>query len=389
MPGHRIIRRAFPSASAPGTVIPSTAGSDDPDPRDPDQERPTLTENFDPDAAALDDAGIFGLPADPERSMVHVVPVPFDATTSYRKGAAGGPDAILRASRQVDLYDLMTGKPWERGICMLPPDPRIERLNEEATRKAEPIIEIGGRIGDDARLAKQLARVNEIGAEVNEIVRAQVDAILQQGRLPVVVGGDHSVPFGAIQACAARYPGMGVLHFDAHADLREAYEGFEWSHASIMHNVAMKLSDVGVLVQAGLRDMGEREHAMIVGSEGRIRVLHDLEWSRAKAAGADLRDLARGMIAALPEHVYVSFDIDGLDPTLCPSTGTPVPGGFTWHETMLWLDQIAHSGKRIVGLDLNEVSPGDGSMDPDADTWDAIVGARLLYRLIGTALLTR
>jgi agmatinase len=349
-----------------------------------------MNEPFDPDAAALDDAGIFGLPTDPERALVHIVPVPFDATTSYRKGAAGGPAAILQASRQVDLFDLMTGKPWQKGICMLPADERIEELNDKATDKAERIIELGGRIGDEARLAKNLARVNEIGAEVNEIVRAQVDAILSSNRLPVVVGGDHSVPFGAIQACAQRFPGLGVLHFDAHADLRAAYEGFEWSHASIMHNVATKLPGVKRLVQAGLRDIGEREHTMIANSNGRIRALSDVDWGRAKAAGASLRDLVRATIAELPDFVYLSFDIDGLDPTLCPNTGTPVPGGFTWHETMMWLDELARSKKRIVGLDLNEVSPGDGGEVYDGfDAWDAIVGARLLYRMIGTALLTR
>jgi len=95
------------------------------------------------------------------------------------------------------------------------------------------------------------------------------------------------------------------------------------------------------------------------------------------------------IVASLPHEVYLSFDIDGLDPTLCPNTGTPVPGGFTWHETMMWLDELARAKKRIVGLDLNEVSPGEGDVDPDVDTWDAIVGARLLYRLIGTALMTR
>jgi agmatinase len=348
-----------------------------------------VTESFDPDAAAFDDAGIFGLPADPERAAVHVVPVPFDATTSYRKGAAGGPGAVLRASRQVDLFDLMTGKPWTHGICMLAADPRIQKLNEKATGKADRIIAVGGRIGTDARLAKDLARVNEIGAEINAIVREQVEAILAQGKLPAVVGGDHSVPFGAIQACAENFPGLGVLHFDAHADLRAAYEGFEWSHASIMHNVVTKLPKVGKLVQVGIRDLGEREHAMITGSKGRLSVLTDVEWGRAKAGGANMRDLVRRTIAELPQHVYVSFDVDGLDPTLCPSTGTPVPGGFSWHETMLWLDELSHSKKRIVGLDLNEVSPGPSGTDEDTDTWDAIVGARLLYRLIGTALMTR
>jgi agmatinase len=202
-----------------------------------------------------------------------------------------------------------------------------------------------------------------------------------------VLGGDHSVPFGAIAACVERFPKLGVLHFDAHADLREAYEGFTWSHASIFHNVITRLP-VERLVQVGLRDLGEREHRTIQESHGRLTALFDADWQRAKLEGENLRELARQTIALLPDEVYLSFDVDGLDPTLCPNTGTPVPGGLAWHEAMLWLQELARSKKRIVGLDLNEVSPGDDA-DSDVDSWDAIVGARLLYRMIGTAVAAR
>ena len=347
-----------------------------------------MNEPFDPDAAASDDGGLFGLPPDPERALVHVIPVPFDATTSYRKGAALGPEAVLRASRQVDLFDLQTGKPWRKGIVMLEPDPRIEELNDEATEKAEPVIERGGRIAGDRKLEKKLARVNEIGGELNAIVREAVRGVLAREKLPVVLGGDHSVPFGAIEACVERFPGLGVLHFDAHADLREAYEGFTWSHASIFHNVATRLLGVSKLVQVGLRDLGEREQQTIEGSRGRLVALYDPEWQRAKLDGQSLRELVRATLAHLPENVYLSFDVDGLDPVLCPNTGTPVPGGLSWADAMLWLEELARSKRRIVGLDLNEVSPGEHD-DGEADTWDAIVGARLLYRLIGTAVANR
>jgi agmatinase len=343
--------------------------------------------DFDPDAAALEESGIFGLPFGPEQAEVHVIPVPFDATTSYRKGAARGPEAVLRASRQVDLTDLMFGEFWKRGIAMLPADPRIEALNRRATHGAERVIAAGGRVAGKRRLEQDLARVNAIGAELNSIVREAAAATLAQGKLPVVLGGDHATPFGAIQAASERHPALGVLHFDAHADLRDAYEGFDWSHASILHNVATRLSGVSKVVQVGIRDLGERELALIRGSGGRIRTLFDTDWSRARLEGANLRDLVRSTLAQLPQEVYVSFDVDGLDPALCPNTGTPVPGGLGWHEAMLWLEELARSGRRVVGLDLNEVSPG--ATDPEQDAWDAIVGARLLYRLIGAALATR
>jgi agmatinase len=342
---------------------------------------------FDPDAAAAEGSGIFGLPSDERRARVHVIPVPFDATTSYRKGTARGPEAILRASKQVDLFDLQTGKPYEHGIAMLAADPRIARLNTEAGEKADRIIDVAGQVGSDRALKSALERVNAIGAEINRIVHDEVTAALDDERLPVVVGGDHSTPFGAMQALSEHHRGLGVLHFDAHADLREAYEGFEWSHASIMDNVAKRLDGVAKLVQVGIRDIGEREHERIASSKGRIHALFDVDWQRAKLDRKDLRALVRRTLDELPDEVYLSFDVDGLDPTLCPNTGTPVPGGLMWSEAMLWLEELARSKRKIVGLDLNEVSPGDAS--PEIDSWDAIVGARLLYRLIGTALAAR
>jgi agmatinase len=314
--------------------------------------------------------------------------VPFDATTSYRKGAARGPAAILQASRQVELFDpsagSAAGRPHLQGICMLAADPRISKLNDEAGSKADRIIAVGGSIGKDRSLARDLERVNEIGAEVNAIVREATERVLDAQKLPAILGGDHSAPFGAMEAITERFAGLGILHFDAHADLREAFEGFEWSHASIMHNVVSRLPGVAVLVQVGIRDLGEREHEKILGSKGRIRTLFDGEWARARLEGFNLRELVKKRLEPLPENVYVSFDVDGLDPTLCPNTGTPVPGGLTWHEAMLWIEELSKSGRRVVGLDLNEVSPGDG--DPERDSWDAIVGARLLYRLIGAAV---
>ncbi|HVS09915.1 MAG TPA: agmatinase family protein [Planctomycetota bacterium] len=341
---------------------------------------------FDPGAAAAPGSGIFGLSSSPGDSAVHVLGVPFDATASYRKGAWRAPEAILRASRQVDLYDLATGRPYEVGICMVDAGTDIAALNAEASPLADLVIAAGGDVSADLRLARALESVNSIGERLNALVRSRAEAVLDQGKLPAVVGGDHSAPYGAIAACAERFPGLGLLHFDAHADLRRAYEGFEWSHASILDNVMRRLP-VALLLQVGLRDLSEEEHERIRSSEGRICAVFDRDWSSARLEGRNLRKLARQALSALPDTVYVSFDVDGLDPALCPGTGTPVPGGLGWNEAMLWLDELARSKKRVVGLDLNEVNPG--SAGPDEDSYDAIVGARLLYRLIGTALLTR
>jgi agmatinase len=228
--------------------------------------------------------------------------------------------------------------------------------------------------------------VDGIMDELNAWVAARTDAALAAGKLAVLLGGDHSTPFGAIGAHAARHPGMGILHVDAHADLRVAYEGFAWSHASILRNVVERL-DVGTVVQVGVRDLCDEELEAIRGSGGRIRTLFDHEWAEARFAGADLAGVVRRALEPLPEEVYVTFDVDGLDPTLCPGTGTPVPGGLSWHEAMLLLGELARSGRRIVGCDLNEVAPSPVA-DARRDPWDAVVGARLLYRMIGFALAT-
>lgn len=343
--------------------------------------------SFDPDAAADPASGLFGLDPDPREAGVHVIAVPFDATASYRKGAWRGPAAVLRASHQVELLDLEHGRPYEAGICYVADDGAVEAANREATALADRVIAAGGRVEGDAELSEALVKVNAIGTRVNGIVRERAERALDEDKLPVVLGGDHSVPFGAIEACAERHPRMGILHFDAHADLRAAFEGFTWSHASIMENVLRRIPAVAQLVQVGIRDVGAAEMDAIRGSDGRVYALFDRDWSRAKLTGADMRSMVRDHLALLPPEVWVSFDVDGLDPTLCPNTGTPVPGGLDWGEVGLWLEELVASGRRVVGLDLNEVNPGDG--EAHGDTWDAIVGARLLYRLIGAALRTR
>jgi agmatinase len=335
---------------------------------------------FDPDAAASNSSGIYGLPFTPEEAYVIVIPVPYEATTSYGGGTSGGPAAVLEASRQIDLFDRDTGRPYERGIAMLELPHEIAHLNTLAKSTAESVIEQGGIVDEETRI--RAAEVNAAGERVNEWVYAETRAHLDAGRMPVVLGGDHSVPFGAIRAYAERYPGMGILHLDAHADLRDAYEGFTWSHASIFHNVMTRVPGVGRLVQVGIRDLGQAENRMIESSGSRIVAFFDSDLARRKEEGTPWATLADEIVAQLPETVYLSWDIDGLDPTLCPSTGTPVPGGLSWNEAIGLLRAIRRASKRIVGLDLCEVSPGDTE-------WDANVAARLLYKMIGFALLTQ
>jgi len=338
--------------------------------------------SFDPNAAALPGSGAFGLPESKDAKVV-ILPVPFDATTSYAKGAALGPEAIVEASKQVDLFDLETGKPYEQGIAMLEPlggraVRQIKVWNQDASRLAQPIIDAGGQT-EVPGLAKALARVNQISEQLNQAVQKRAAAAIEAGRIVATLGGDHSTPFGAIQAHAEAHPGLGVLHFDAHADLRVAYEGFSWSHASIMFNVADRLP-VKRLVQVGLRDFCEEELERIQSSRGRIIAHFDAHLAAARQGGVPFGKLCAQIVRDLPQEVYVSFDIDALDPSLCPNTGTPVPGGLSFHDANAVLREVVASGRRIVGFDLCEVAPGARG------DWDANVGARVLYKLIGWTL---
>jgi agmatinase len=339
---------------------------------------------FDPNAAAQPGSGIFGLPFSINEARVAVLPVPFDATTSYAKGAADGPEAILEASKQVDLFDLETGKPYEQGIAMVELPKAVaqglKKWNQQAGRLAEPVIAAGGA-GSSRKLKANLRQIDDICERVNSFVYLNTKALKAQGKLVALVGGDHATPFGSIQAHAEMHPGLGVLHIDAHADLRESFEGFTWSHASIMYNVATRIPGVKRLVQVGIRDFCEEELQFSRASKGKVHTFFDAELARERLSGVSWRKQCERIVEKLPKDVYLSFDIDGLDPALCPHTGTPVPGGLSYHEACMLMAAVSESGRRIVGVDLNEVAPG-----PDGDEWDANVGARLLYKLIGWML---
>jgi agmatinase len=332
---------------------------------------------FDPNAAATGDSGVFGLPYTQEESTLVYLPVPWEATTSYGGGTSNGPQAILTASRQVDLFDLDVVKPYEPGLFMLSESAEVRAWSEKGKAEAAKIIEVGGNIEGNASLKKSLEIVNELSEKVNQFVYRETKSILGSGKIAAVVGGDHSVPFGALQAVGEKYPSFGILHFDAHSDTRDAYEGFQWSHASIMRNVLDRLPAVNKLVQVGIRDVCEEEIDYTRAQGDRMSVFFDRDLVRRRFQGVTWAATAKEIVDRLPHDVWVSFDIDGLDPRYCPNTGTPVAGGLDFQEANFILQTLARSGRRIIGFDLNEVAP-----DPAGENeWDANVGARLLYKL--------
>jgi len=330
--------------------------------------------SFDPSAAAAADSGLFGLTFDETESLVVAIPVPFDATTSYGGGTSRGPEAILTASRQVDLEDAQFGDFWRAGIMMRPAEARIAEANAEASDLAD-----AARGGDRSALE----RVNGLSGEVHELVRAAAGDALRAGRIPAVVGGEHSVSFGAIAAAADAAGPIGVLHIDAHDDLRSAYEGFRWSHASVMRNVMERVPGAERVVSVGVRDFCDEEKRERERLGARWVSYDDLALTRRLAGGEAFGAVTKEIASALPERVYITLDIDGLEPALCPGTGTPVPGGLSWRQFVALVDAVAESGKTIVGFDVVEVSPREG------DEWDANVGARALFKLCGLAIRSR
>lgn len=340
---------------------------------------------FDPNSTALAESGVFGLPFTADEAKLHLIPVPWEVTTSYGRGASLGPDAVLRASRQVDLFDLETGDAWKIGYMMDEIDrewfERNLRLKEMALERLE-LIEAGE---EDSESAERLRNeINEASAELNQWVEREALKKLRAGKIVGLVGGDHSTPFGLISALKQVHGAdFGVLHIDAHADLRDAYQGYDFSHASIMHNVMERIGPAK-LVQVGIRDFSIGEFNYSESKKPQIQTHYDRQLKKRLENGETWAAVARGLIAELPKKIYVSFDIDGLDPALCPNTGTPVPGGLSFDQAVSLLAAIADAGKQIIGFDLNEVA----EPTPGAAEWDANVGARMLFKMCGWAAVT-
>ena len=327
------------------------------------------------------DAGLFGLDIQEKDAALVLIPVPWDATTSYGRGTAGGPQGIVKASHQLDLEDLSYGSPWTSGILMDAQMDWMPALNEETTRLVEEVREASESHGDTQALLNQ---VNLNSEKVDSSVEARATELYDQGKIVGVVGGDHSSPLGMIRAAAKKFGSFGILHFDAHFDLRDAYEGFKGSHASIMHNVLDQCPEVTKLVQVGIRDFCEAERKATERQADRIKVFYDQHLFKHKALGHSFDAWVQKVIAELPEKVWISFDIDGLSAAYGPSTGTPVPGGLSYAEAQYLIEQLAFSGRTIVGFDLCEVSP-----DVHGSEWDLNVGARVLYKLCGACLHTQ
>ncbi len=330
-------------------------------------------EDFDPNG--LGQKGkLFGLPCEPEDSALVIVPVPWEATVSYHTGTANGPKAILDASIQVDLFQKDNGDFWKQGISMLP---IAEELIEESNKIRSLVSTY---LENEQSENPLLEQINVACENLNIHVKTITKGLLQQNKRVGLVGGDHSTPLGFLKALNEKHERFGILHIDAHMDLRKAYQGLTSSHASIMYN-ALKLPSISRIVQVGIRDYCEEELNNVKRSVGRVAVFFDEDLKTAQFNGTTWDEICDRIIKELPQKVYISFDIDGLDPKLCANTGTPVPGGLDYDQAVYLLKKLVTSKREIIGFDLSEVAPGK-----DND-WDANVGARVLFQLCSALLL--
>ncbi len=333
-----------------------------------------LLTRFDPNGVGLKNGKFIGLPFDEKDADIVLMSVPWDVTVSYAGGTSRGPGNILEASSQLDLFLPDAPETWKQGIYFMPPDQGLMKDNDCLRTKAEQYIsalENGVDVLADDRLFFILQEINLACEKMVGRVYRQAKQLISQGKKTGLVGGDHSTPLGLIQALSEVHEDMGILQIDAHCDLRKAYEGFVYSHASIFYNV-LDRTNVKKIVQTGIRDLCDAEFQMASEDE-RISLFLDNDIQRGVLDGIPFREIADEIVNQLPTSVYVSFDIDGLEPQLCPGTGTPVPGGLRYEQAIYLLRRIKESGREVVGFDLCEVG--------GKSEWDGNVGARMLYYL--------
>jgi agmatinase len=267
------------------------------------------------------------------------------------------------------------GNFWQKGIYMTEISEDIISKSHSFRAKAIEAIKLlqSGANEEHPILKKNIEAINKASNDLNNWVYDYTTTFLNDQKKVILLGGDHSTPYGYIKALAAIHESFGILQIDAHCDLRNAYEGFQFSHASVMFN-AIQLQSVQSLTQVGIRDFCEDELSLSNEHIKPIHIFFDRTMNYKRSMGASWQDLCQEIIDQLPPKIYISFDIDGLKPYLCPNTGTPVPGGLEVDEVFMLFNMIKAKGIQIIGADLNEVGN---------DLWDANVGARVLYRLCG------
>ncbi len=328
---------------------------------------------YDPNNVGLASNNIFGLPFKTSDARLVFIPVPWDVTASNFPGTSSGPENILRHSYQIDLFAPAAVNAWKFGMAMEDIDSDTTRMNAKIRKKAEELMKLledGNEAETNDNMLSILETVNTACEELIARIESKSTNYIKNNQLPFLVGGDHSISGGLIRALE-KENSFGILQIDAHADLRYAYQGFKHSHASVMRNV-LGLSGVVKIVQVGIRELCPEELEIIKGNHNRITTFFDHDISRRIFNGATWNSICNEIVDGLPEKVYITFDVDGLNPSLCPGTGTPVPGGLSYNQAVYLIETLLRSGRQIIGADL--VETGQQNID-------GMISCRLLFQM--------
>lgn len=332
---------------------------------------------FDPNSVGNPNNNVFGLPFSEEDARLIILPVPWEVTVSYGAGTSRAAEHVSKSSKQVDVFDTDGNHGWKQGFYMKDVDRRMLMKSDYLRKEAELYIDYisrGEEVEKNKFMCKSLKEINEGSAIMNQWVYDQSKALLENEKLVGLLGGDHSTSLGFLKALSEKHGDFGVLQIDAHCDLRKSYEYFTYSHASIMYNALTEIPSLQKLVQVGVRDYCEEEWEYICNSNYRVVTYFDKAIKERQFEGESWKHIVEEIVNQLPQKVYISFDIDGLDRKLCPNTGTPVQGGFETEEVFFLFKKITESGRKLIGFDLVEI--GVGQTD-----WDSNVGAHCLWRL--------
>ncbi len=333
--------------------------------------------DFDPNAASNPTHNIYGFPITEEEAKLVILPVPWEVTVSFGAGTSRSAEHIFKASMQVDIFDQDYPNTWKHGFYLRPVDKKILLKSDFLRKEAELYIDyisLGQDPAENAFMSKSLKDINAGGTYLNEWVYEQTKGLMNKGKLVALLGGDHSVSLGYWKAIAEKHGEYGILQIDAHPDLRRKYENFNYSHASVMYNALNEIPQIQKLIQLGIRDYSQEEFDYIQNSNGKVVTFFDKKIRERLYEGESWKRITDDIIAELPSKIFLSFDIDGLDPRHAPNTGTPVHGGFDPEQIYYLLRKMNDAGKQLVGFDLVEIGVGE-------NYWDANVGARVLLKL--------
>ena len=321
---------------------------------------------------------LFGQNSSYENASLVLLAAPWSVTASFGGGAERGSELISSASSQMDFFSIEGEDVRNKGIYFQKAEKWVYDLNLETRKEALPIIQLEEKAPGDFP-SDLLDKINRACTQMKDWVFQQSQKIHEGNKLFGLIGGDHSVSEGAIQYFSKAYKGdFGLLHIDAHADLRRGYQGFKHSHASVMYNVMKGNGGFvpTVLTQVGVRDYCKEEFLFIESADN-IHTFFDSQIKAQLFEGQTWQFVVESIIETLPDQVYISLDVDGLQPYLFPHTGTPVPGGLSFEQTCYLLLKLKQSGRKLIGFDLVEVAGPSGN----SYLLDGQNAARLLYRL--------